>query len=177
MSIGRKLVVLFVLSFFGLNLNAQESGFAFKPFFGGGGFSGVIGGAGNYGLGGVGEFAFLFFEDGLQMGGHIIGRGDSIKTETKNTYGTGSIIGKLSFGGLLPNNFMRSYMFCEGGVGFGGGNETAVINFIFGGGGGLDLFFHKKGSVYLEAGYLQHYLNNELVGGISISLGTRGFFR
>jgi len=37
--------------------------------------------------------------------------------------------------------------------------------------------FYRTGSIYLEAGYLQHYLNNELVGGVSIGIGTRSFFR
>jgi len=51
------------------------------------------------------------------------------------------------------------------------------MNIIFGGGGGLDLFFNRHGSVYLEIGYLQHHINNELIGGISINIGTRRFFR
>jgi len=42
-------------------------------------------------------------------------------------------------------------------------------------GGEIDLFFHQKGSIYFEAGYLQHYLDNTLIGGVSISLGTRGW--
>ena len=177
MNVGKKLLVLLVFTFFGINLSAQENGFTFKPFFGGGGFSGVIGGTGDYGLGGVGEFAFLFFDNGLQMGGHIIGRGDSITTESKNSYGTGSLIGKLSYGGFFPNNFLRSYAFFEGGIGFGGGNETTALNLIFGGGGGIDLFYYRTGSIYLEVGYLQHYINNELMGGVSLGIGTRGFFR
>jgi len=177
MSFGKKLVILLVLSILSLNLNAKENGFNFKPLFSGGGVSGMVGSAGDYGFGGVGEFAFLFFENGLQMSGHIIGRGDSITTEANNSYGTGSLIGKLSFGGFLPNNIMRSYAFFEGGVGFGGGNRTSALNIIFGGGGGIDFFYYRTGSIYLEAGYLQHYINNELVGGISIGIGTRGFFR
>jgi len=109
------------------------------------------------------------------MGGHIIGRGDSINTEAKNNYGAGSIIGKLSYGGYLPNDFMRGYTFFEGGVGFGGGNGTPALNLILGG-GGVDFFFHKKGSIYIEAGYLQHFINKESVGGLSIGIGTRGYF-
>ena len=171
----KKIVFILVFVIIGLNLSAQENGFTFRPFFGGGGFSGMVTGSGGYGLGGVGEFAFLFFENGLQIGGHIIGRGDSIITDSRNNYGAGSIIGKLSFGGFFPNNFLRSYSFIEGGVGFGGGNETTALNLIFGGGGGIDIFFHRYGSIYLEAGYLQHYINNNLVGGVSISIGTRGF--
>jgi len=46
---------------------------------------------------------------------------------------------------------------------------------LFGGGGGIDLFYHRNGSIYFEAGYLQHYVKNELVGGVSISIGTRGY--
>jgi len=171
----KKIVFILVFVIIGLNLSAQENGFTFRPFFGGGGFSGMVTGSGGYGLGGVGEFAFLFFENGLQMSGHIIGRGDSIITDSRNNYGAGSIIGKLSFGGFFSNNFLRSYSFFEGGVGFGGGNETAALNLIFGGGGGIDIFYHRYGAIYLEVGYLQHYINNDLVGGVSLSIGTRGF--
>jgi len=177
MNVGKKVFVLLILTFLGLNLYAQENGFTLKPFFGGGGFAGVIGGTGDYGLGGIGEFAFLFYDNGFQMGGHIIGRGDTIATELKNNYGTGSLIGKLSFGGFFSNNFLRSYAFFEGGIGIGSVNETAGLNLIFGGGGGIDLFYYRTGSIYLEVGYLQHYINNELMGGVSIGIGTRGYFR
>jgi len=46
---------------------------------------------------------------------------------------------------------------------------------FFSGGDGIDLFYHKNGSIYLEAGYLQHYVRNELIGGVSISIGTQGY--
>jgi len=46
---------------------------------------------------------------------------------------------------------------------------------LFSGGGGIDLFYHENGSIYLEVGYLQYYIKNELVGGVSISIGTRWF--
>ena len=177
MNVVKKAFILLIFSFFGLSLYAQESVFTLKPFFGGGGFAGVIGGRGDHGLGGIGEFAFLFYDNGFQMGGHIIGRGDTITTGLKNNYGTGSIIGKLSFGGFFPNNFLRSYAFFEGGIGIGSANETAALNIIFGGGGGIDLFYYRTGSIYLEVGYLQHYINNELMGGVSIGIGTRGYFR
>jgi hypothetical protein len=75
----------------------------------------------------------------------------------------------------LPNNFLRSYGFIEGGIGLGGSNEGFVMDMIFGGGGGIDLFYNKNGAIYLEAGYIQHYVNNERVGGISISIGIRGY--
>jgi hypothetical protein len=172
----KKTIILFlVFAFIGLNLNAQENGFTFRPFFGGGGFSGMFTGSGGYGLGGVGEFAFLLFDNGLQIGAHIIGRGDNIITESRNDFGIGSIIGKLSVGGFFPNNVFRSYSFIESGAGFGGGNGTTAFNLIFGGGGGIDFFLHRYGSIYLEVGYLQHLINNELVGGVSISIGSRGF--
>jgi hypothetical protein len=75
----------------------------------------------------------------------------------------------------LPKDFLRSYAFIEGGIGFGGGNETFALNVMFGGGGGIDIFYNKNGLIYLEACYLQHYLNNELIGGVSISIGARGW--
>jgi hypothetical protein len=129
-------------------------------------------------LGGYGEFAFLFYENGTQIGAHLVGRGDNIRFSPDNNYGAGSLIGKLSVGGFFPNNNFRGYSFVEGGVGFGGGgiNETFAVNVIFGGGGGIDFFFHQKGSLYIEVGYLQHYINRNLIGGALINIGTRGFF-
>ena len=177
MSAVKRLAILTVIGLVGMNLNAQESGFVFRPFFGGGGGTAVFDGTGGHGLGGIGEFAFLFYDRGLQVAGHVVGRGDSITTSHGTHYGTGAITGKISFGGFLPRGFLRTYSFIEGGIGFGGGNETRVVNFIFGGGGGVDLFFHRLASIYLEAGYLQHFLNNELVGGVAITIGLRGYIR
>jgi hypothetical protein len=172
----KKLVIFLAITFWGINLSAQENGFTLKSLFGGGGAKGTFtfNGAG-YGLGGYGEYAFLVYDKGLQISNHIIGMGNSITTGSGNNYGTGSVMEKISFGGLLPKDFLRSYAFIEGGVGLGGNNKTTTLVFIFGGGGGIDLFYYKNGSIYLEAGYLQHYLNNELVGGVSISIGTRGW--
>ncbi|MCL2381264.1 MAG: hypothetical protein FWC64_06685 [Treponema sp.] len=171
----KKIVIVLIFAIAGMNISAQESGFTFRPFFGGGGFSGVITGIDGHTFGGVGEYAFLFFDNGLQMGGHIIGRGDLITTNSGDSFGAGSILGKLSLGGFSSNNLIRSYSFLEGGIGFGGGNGTTSSNLIFGGGGGIDFFFHRYGSVYFEVGYLQHFMNNELLGGVSITIGTRGF--
>ncbi|GHU58384.1 hypothetical protein FACS189444_1940 [Spirochaetia bacterium] len=175
MTLGKKIVFLTVFVIIGTNLYAQESGLTFKPFFGGGGMTVVFDGTG-YGLGGYGEFAFLFYENGLQISNHLIGIGESINGASGNDYGRGSIIDKISFGGLLENNKLRTYAFIEGGVGFGSRNEMADINIIWGGGGGIDFFFHKNGSIYLESGYLQHHSDNMLFGGGSISIGTRGYF-
>ena len=177
MPLGKKVFVLMIFAFIGINLFPQENGFTYKPLLGGGGATAMVAGNGGYGIGGYGEYAFLVFEKGLQISNHIIGRGDTITSEFGNRYGTGSIIEKVSFGGFLPNNIMRSYTFVEGGVGFGGSNETFALNILFGGGGGIDLFYNKNGSIYLEAGYLQHYVKNELVGGVSISIGTRGYIK
>ena len=176
MTTKKKMVFLLSIALMSMNLNAQESGFTFRPFFGGGGVTAVFDGFGGYGIGGVGEFAFSFYDKGLQMGLSFLGRGDGITTKDGNNYGTGAITGKVSLGGIFPNSIFRGYSFIEGGIGFGGGNGTTVINTIIGGGGGIDLFFYRRGSIYLELGYLQHFLNNELIGGVSITLGTRGFF-
>jgi hypothetical protein len=183
MTIFRKVLILMVLGFVcagsftaNANIYAQDNGWTFKPFFGGGGGTATFGGTGNYGIGGYGEFAFLFYDKSLQIGSHFIGRGDSITVNSDVNYGAGSLLAKLSFGGYLPGEFLRSYAFINGGVGFGGGNNTTATNFIFGGGGGIDLFWHRAASIYLEAGYLQHLVNNELVGGVTLSIGTRGYF-
>ena len=172
---GKKWILVAFFVFIVMNLSAKENGFTFKPLFGGGGGTAVFDGTGGYGLGGMGEFALLFFDRGLQISSHLIGRGDSITPNTGINYGTGSILGKLSFGGFLSNNIFRSYGFVEGGIGFGGGNNTSTSNVLFGGGGGIDLFFHQNGSIYLEVGYLQHYLDSTLIGGVSISIGSRGW--
>ena len=172
---GKKWIIAAVFVFVGMNLTANEQGFTFKPLFGGGGGTVVLDGVGGYGIGGIGEFAVLFYNRGLQISSHLVGRGDSIKADTGINYGTGSILGKLSVGGFYPNSIFRSYGFVEGGIGFGGGEETATSNILFGGGGGIDIFFHEKSSIYLEVGYLQHYLDNTLIGGVSISIGLRGW--
>ena len=169
-------VLFWLLSF--SPLFAGESGFVFRPFFGGGGGTAVFDGAGGYGLGGIGEFAFLFFQNGngFQISSHIIGRGDTVNAASGIRYGSGAAVKKFSFGGFLPSRRFRSYAFAEGGIGFGSGNGKTAFNFIFGGGGGFDFFFHQKGSLYLEVGYLQHFINNNLVGGVSITVGSRGWF-
>jgi hypothetical protein len=172
---GKKWIIVVAFAIIGMNLSANERGFMFKSLFGGGGGTAVFDGIGGYGIGGVGEFAVLFYNRGLQVSSHIVGRGDSVTTDTGINYGTGSILGKLSFGGFFFIINFRGYSFVEGGIGFGGGNGTTTSNIIFGGGGGIDLFFHQSGSVYLELGYLQHYLDNILIGGVSISIGTRGW--
>jgi hypothetical protein len=158
-------------------VSAQGKGWTFNPFFGGGGGTGTFDFAGNYGIGGYGEFAFLFYEKGTQISSHFIVRGDSITVNSSDNYGSGSFLAKLSLGGLLPKDFLRSYGFVEGGIGIAGGNNTFAYNLIFGGGGGIDLFYNKFGSIYLELGYLQHYVNNERVGGVTLSIGSRGYFR
>jgi hypothetical protein len=172
---GKKWIIVAVFAIIGMNLSANEQGFTFKPLFGGGGGTAVFDGMGGYGIGGIGEFAILFYNRGLQVSSHIVGRGDSVTTVSEINYGSGSILGKLSLGGFFPNNNFRGYSFFEGGIGFGGGYGAATSNFLFGGGGGIDLFFHQAGSIYLELGYLQHYLDNILIGGVSISIGTRGW--
>ena len=172
-----KIAVILSFAFVGMNLNAQENGFVFRPLFAGGGGAAVFDGFGGYAIGGIGEFALLVYERDLQFGLHFGGRGNTITSSSGNRYGSGSLMSRISLGGFWPRDFLRSYSFIEGGIGFGAGNNTTAMNIIFGGGGGLDLFFNRHGSVYLEIGYLQHHINNELIGGISINIGTRRFFR
>jgi len=182
MIIKKRIAFLAVIAIMAVSLNAQERGFVFSPFFSGGGGTVVFDGFGGYGIGGIGEFALLFYDNNLQVGAHLTGRGDSIFTADESRYGAGSITAKISLGGFFANNVTRGYSFVEGGIGFGGGisvdgsNSYAAFNVIFGGGGGIDFFFLRNGSIYLEVGYLQHFINNELVGGISITLGARSFF-
>jgi hypothetical protein len=177
MNTGKKLTAFLFITFFGTNLFGQENGFTLKPLFGGGGATAVFDGTGGYGLGGIGEFALLFYDNGLQVSNHFVGRGDSVTAVSGIIYGTGSIMEKVSFGGYLPKDFLRSFAFVEVGIGFGGGNGTTALNLLFGGGGGIDLFYYNSGSIFLEVGYLQHYLNSEIIGGVSISVGSRGWYR
>jgi len=173
----KRFVLFMVIAFAGAGIYAQESGFTFRPFFGGGGGTVVFDGTGGFGVGGLGEYAFLVFDRGLQVGTHILARGDSITTPNGNNFGAASVSGRISLGGFFPGEFVRGYSFVESGIGFAGGNGTRAANFIFGGGGGFDFFVHERGSIYLEVGYLQHSLNNERVGGVAITIGSRGHIR
>jgi hypothetical protein len=177
MNIGKKLATFLIIAFFGTNLFGQENGFILKPLFGGSGATAVFDGTGKYSVGGFGEFALLFYDKGLQVSNHFVGRGDSVTAVSGIIYGTGSIMEKVSFGGYLPKDFLSSYAFVVGGIGIGGGNGNTALNLLFGGGGGIDLFYYNSGSVFLEIGYLQHFLNDEIIGGVSISVGSRGWYR
>jgi len=148
---------------------AQEGGFTFRPLFSGGGPTAALSG-----FGGKGEVAFLFYDSGLQISSHIVGRGGSVIIDG-DTFGAGSIGAKLSFGGFWANGVLRSYTFVEGGIGAAGGNSGAHLVGMFGGGGGLDWLFMEGASLYIEFGYLQHHINSRLVGGPSISIGARSF--
>jgi hypothetical protein len=75
---------------------------------------------------------------------------------------------------------MRVYGFVEGGIGFWG-NDTKVVfktplTFVFGGGGGTDIFSTKYLSVYLEAGWLGYLLDTKIIGGSIFQIGWRGHF-
>ena len=168
MSAGKRMTILLFLAFVGVGLYAQES--AFRLFFSGGGPTAAL-----HGFGGKGEVAFLFYDRGLQISGHLVGRGGSVAIDNDN-HGAGSLGAKLSFGGLWPNGRFRSYAFVEGGIGAAGGNYGSHMTGLFGGGGGLDWLFTETASLYIELGYLQHHINNRLVGGPSISIGARSFF-
>jgi len=166
-----KKMALLVLAFVGVGLYAQESGFTFRPLFSGGGPTATL-----HGFGGKGEAAFVFYDSGLQISSHIVGRGSSVIIDG-DTFGAGSMGAKLSLGGIWPNGRFRSYSFVEGGIGVAGGDSGAHLVGLFGGGGGIDWLFMEGTSLYIEFGYLQHHLNNRFVGGPSISIGARGFFR
>jgi|GEM_PF-1342036 len=169
-----KFVSLLIAIIFSTNSYAQESDFTFKRI-GGGGFTVVFDMAGGYGWGGHGEFAFPVRDrGGLQIISHIIGKGMSVVVND-NRYGIGSIANKISFGGFLSPK-IRTYGFIQGGIGIGGGNETIALNLNFGGGGGMDVFVHRRMSIYFEVGYLQHHLGNKLIGGMSASIGVRSWF-
>ncbi|MCL2600414.1 MAG: hypothetical protein FWD88_04450 [Treponema sp.] len=171
MFVGKRIAVLLALALVGAHLHAQEGGFVFRPLFNGGGLTAALNG-----LGGKGEVAILFFDSGLQVGAHIVGRGGLVSIDDDN-YGLGSFGAKLSFGGFWPNGVLRSYAFVEGGLGAaGGGDAGAHLAVLFGGGGGIDWLFLPNASLYLEFGYLQHHVNNRFCGGPSISIGARSFF-
>jgi hypothetical protein len=177
MSIGRKMSVLFILAIIGMNLYAQESGFTFKPY-GGGGATATFDFHGGYVVGGLGEFAFLFYDKGLQISNHIVGRWDFMQTASENKYSSGSFSEKISLGGFFIKNIIRAYGFIEGGAGVGGAKSTGpLLKIVYGGGGGIDFLYNKYGSMFLEVGYLQNHLNNETVGGLTTAVGFRGEFK
>jgi hypothetical protein len=64
----KKLAVLAVFAFIVMNLHGQGNGYTFRPFFSGGGTTIFDG------IGGMGEFAFLFYDKSLQIGSHLVGR-------------------------------------------------------------------------------------------------------
>jgi hypothetical protein len=97
----KKIVVVLIFTFIGINLFAQESGLTYKPLFSGGGATGMFNLDGAYAVGGYGEYAFTFYEDGFQISNHIIGSGGNITSKFGNKYGTGSIIEKISLGGFF----------------------------------------------------------------------------
>ncbi|MDR1324976.1 MAG: hypothetical protein LBK00_02955 [Treponema sp.] len=171
----KKSFVLFILIFICSNLFAQEETGTVKRFFFGGGitFSPIITG------GGHGEFALLLYHNGFDLRNHFVIRGNSI-SDNGIDYGTITLSEKISFGGISPNKLMRMYGFGEGGIGFFG-NETkdlvkTPLAYVFGGGGGTDFFFMEKASIYFEAGWLGHLLDNKVCGSPIFQIGWRGYF-
>jgi len=169
MSHGKRVSVLLALAFVGVGLHAQEGGFTFRPLFSGGGPTAALSG-----FGGKGEVAFLFYDSGLQISSHIVGRGGSVAIDG-DAFGTGTLGAKLSLGGFWANGVLRSYTFVEGGIGAAGGSSGEHLVGLFGGGGGLDWLFAAGASLYIEFGYLQHHVANRFVGGPSITIGARNF--
>ena len=167
----KTILLALAFAFAAAGLCAQEGGFTFRPLFSGGGPSASL-----YGFGGKGEAAFLFYDSGLQASWHLVGRGGSVNAGGER-YGVGSFGAKLSLGGLWTGGSFRSYAFVEGGLGMAGGNFGAHMAGLFGGGGGLDWLFAENASLYVELGYMQHHINGKLVGGPSVSIGARSFFR
>jgi hypothetical protein len=130
--------------------------------------------------GGHGEFAFLIYHNGLDIRNHFVIRGSSTTDKNGADYGTFTLSEKISLGGISPNKLMRIYGFGEGGIGFWG-NDTKVLlktplAFVFGGGGGTDIFFTRHLSVYLESGYLGYLLDGKIIGGPIFQIGWRSHF-
>jgi hypothetical protein len=132
------------------------------------------------GGGGYGEFAFLIYHNGWDIRNHFVIRGNSPTDENDVDYGVFTLSEKISFGGLSSNKLMRVYGFAEGGVGFWGNDTKAIFKtplaFIFGGGGGTDIFFSKHLSVYVESGWLGYLLDSKIIGGPIFQIGWRGHF-
>lgn len=130
--------------------------------------------------GGHGEFVFLIYHNGLDIRNHLVLRGNAIHDKNGAGYGTFTLSEKISLGGISPNKLMRSYGFVEGGVGFWGNGTKALfktpVGFVFGGGGGTDIFFAKSLSVYLEAGWLGHFVDEKIIDGPIFQIGWRGHF-
>jgi hypothetical protein len=173
----KKIFLLTVAVLFCTSLSAQEGNSNDVRHFaigGGSTFSPAING------GGHGEFVFLIYHNGLDVRDHLVIRGNSITDKNDTEYGTFTLSEKISFGGISPNKLMRVYGFMEGGIGFWGNEAKALfktpLTFIFGGGGGTDIFFAEYLSVYLEAGWLGHFLETKTIGGPIFQIGWRGHF-
>jgi hypothetical protein len=130
--------------------------------------------------GGHGEFAFLIYRNGWDIRNHFVIRGNSITDKNGAGYGALTLSEKISLGGISPNKLMRVYGFGEGGIGLWGSETKALITtplvLVFGGGGGSDIFFTKSLSLYLETGYLGHWLDSEIIGGAILQIGWRAYF-
>jgi hypothetical protein len=130
--------------------------------------------------GGHGEFVFLIYHNGWDIRNHFVIRGNSITDKSGADCGTVTLSEKISFGGISPNTLMRVYGFAEGGIGFWGNGAKVIFKtplaFVFGGGGGTDIFFSKGLSVYLEAGWLGHLLDTKIIGGPVFQIGWRNHF-
>jgi len=169
MGFDKRVAVLLAFAFVGVGLSAQEGGFTFRPLFSGGGPTAALSG-----FGGKGEVAFLFYDSGLQISSHIVGRGNSVVIDG-DTFGVGSLGTKLSLGGFWRNATLRSYAFVEGGIGAAGGNSGGHLVGLFGGGGGLDWLFTARASLYIEFGYLQYHVGGGFAGGPALTVGARSF--
>lgn len=128
---------------------------------------------------GYGEFSFLLYHNNWDIRNHFIIRGAGLR-DGGNDYGLLTISEKISFGGVLSDNRFRVYGFLEGGIGlFGHGSKRFFefpLVYVFGGGGGTDIFFSKDGSIYLESGYLGQMLGSAYIGGPIFQIGWRGYF-
>jgi hypothetical protein len=173
----KKALLLMAAVLFCASLSAQEGNSDDVGHFaigGGSTFSPSIDG------GGHGEFVFLIYHNGFDIRNHLVIRGNSITDKNGAGYGTLALSEKISFGGISPNKLTRVYGFMEGGIGFWGNKTKALfktpLTFIFGGGGGTDIFCTKYISVYLEAGWLGHLVEEEIIGGPIFQIGWRGHF-
>jgi hypothetical protein len=156
-------------------LFAEEGGRTIARFFTGGGVSFAPASSG----GGHGEFSFLLYHNKFDIRNHFVLLGAGLE-DGADAYGIITLSEKLSWGGITLDGRFRVYGFGEGGVGVHSGNGKPLFGlplaYAFGGGGGSDIFYNHRGSIYFETGYLGYVLGSTYIGGPVFRIGWRGYF-
>jgi len=138
--------------------------------FGGGSFltSGFM-------YGGNADFAFiLYHKNNWDIRNHLVFRGGYFADG-----GIISLLEKISFGGILINNW-RTFGYIEGGIGITANKTKSFFEqpftYSIGGGGGTDIFLTGAMSIFFEVGGLFNITNGIWSGGSIFQIGWKSWF-